>query len=99
LSAESVQAVWIETEGDIFPLGIQDEAVYEETNLQLMPGDKVIFYAYGIVEAMNPQEEMFGFERLLEVVQSSMTFSADELLQGIMDMVAQLRAMLPSMMT
>jgi sigma-B regulation protein RsbU (phosphoserine phosphatase) len=89
LSAESGQAVLVETEGDTFPLGILDDANYEETNLQLMPGDKIVFYTDGIVEAMDPQEEMFGFERLLEVVQSSQTFSADELLQEIMDKVGE----------
>ena len=89
LSADSGQAVLVETKGDTFPLGILDDANYEETNLQLMPGDKVIFYTDGIVEAMDPQEEMFGFERLLEIVQSSPTFSADELLQEIMDKVAE----------
>jgi len=95
LSAESGRAVLVETEGDTFPLGILDDANYEETNLQLMPGDKVVFYTDGIVEAMDSQEEMFGFERFLKVVQSSKTFSADELLQEIMDKVAEFTGTAP----
>ncbi|GAF85481.1 unnamed protein product, partial [marine sediment metagenome] len=46
-----------------------------------------IFYTDGIVEAMNPQEEMFGFERLLEVVQGGRSMSADSLLKEISDQI------------
>ena len=87
LSAKTGKASLIETEGDTFPLGILDDANYEETRLQLMAGDKVVFYTDGIVEAMNPQNEMFGFERLLEVVQASSTSSAEAMLQEIIDEV------------
>ena len=34
---------------------------------------------------MNEQEEMFGFERLLEIVQKSQSAAADDLLQKIID--------------
>jgi serine phosphatase RsbU (regulator of sigma subunit) len=87
LSAKTGKASLIETEGDTFPLGILDDANYEETRLQLMAGDKVVFYTDGIVEAMNPHNEMFGFERLLEVVQTSQTSSAEAMLQEIIDEV------------
>ena len=83
LSAKNGQAALIETEGDTFPLGILDDANYEETRLQLETGDKVIFYTDGIVEAMNDQEEMLGFDRLLEIVQKSKSTTADALLQEI----------------
>jgi len=53
----------------------------------LAPGDKVVFYTDGIVEAMNKQEEMFGFERLLEVVQDCKAIMADSLLKEILDRV------------
>jgi sigma-B regulation protein RsbU (phosphoserine phosphatase) len=68
-------------------LGILEDVQYEETRFQLQPGDKIIFYTDGIVEAMNTQEEMFGFDRLLEVVQNSASMSADALLQEINDRV------------
>jgi serine phosphatase RsbU (regulator of sigma subunit) len=89
LSAKSGQATLIETVGDTFPLGILDDAKYEETCLHLETGDKAIFYTDGIVEAMNAEEEMFGFERLLEIVQTSKAASADELLQEIIDRVKE----------
>jgi len=68
-----------------FPLGILDEADYKETRVQLELGDKVVFYTDGIVEAMDKEKEIFGFERLQKVVEESQTMSAEALLQEIMD--------------
>jgi sigma-B regulation protein RsbU (phosphoserine phosphatase) len=87
LSARTGEVHLVETKGDTFPLGILEDVQYEETRFQLQPGDKIIFYTDGIVEAMNTQEEMFGFDRLLEVVQNSASMSADALLQEINDRV------------
>jgi sigma-B regulation protein RsbU (phosphoserine phosphatase) len=87
LFAETGEASLVQTEGDTFPLGILDDAEYEETQLKLTPGDKVVFYTDGIVEAMNEQEEIFGFERLLEVVQGAKSMSADSLLKEILERV------------
>jgi sigma-B regulation protein RsbU (phosphoserine phosphatase) len=87
LSVKSGRATLVETEGDTFPLGILDDANYEETRLHLEAGDKAIFYTDGIVEAMNAEEEMFGFERLLEIVQKSQSTTADELLKEIVNKV------------
>jgi len=87
LSAKTGEASLVETKGDTFPLGILEDAEYQETRLKLAPGDKVIFYTDGIVEAMNKQEEMFGFERLLEVVKKARSISADSLLKEVIDRV------------
>ena len=73
--------------GDTFPLGVLEDIDYQETQLELTPGDKVILYTNGIVEAMNEKEEMFGFERLLDVVQGTQSMSADSLLQEILNNV------------
>ena len=86
-SAETGEARLVETEGDTFPLGILEDVGYQETRLQLAPGDQVVFYTDGIVEAMNEKEEMFGFERLLDVVQGSRSMSSDSLLKNIIDKV------------
>jgi len=87
LSSKTGEAKLVETVGDTFPLGILEEADYQETQMQLVPGDKVIFYTDGIVEAMNKKEELFGFERLLEMVQETKSVDADSLLREIMDRV------------
>jgi sigma-B regulation protein RsbU (phosphoserine phosphatase) len=86
-SAKTGQAILLETEGDTFPLGILDEVNYQETRLGLYPGDRFIFYTDGIVEAMNEKEEIFGFERLLDVVKETGASSADDLHKTILDKV------------
>jgi sigma-B regulation protein RsbU (phosphoserine phosphatase) len=88
-SAQKGKAVLVETEGDTFPLGILDEADYKETRVQLGPGDKIVFYTDGIVEAMNKEQEIFGFERLQKLVEESQTMNAATLLKEIMDRVNQ----------
>ena len=87
LSAKTAIAALVETKGDTFPLGILDDAEYEETQIKLEPRDKVVFYTDGIVEAMNGQEEMFGFDRLLNVVKNSKTMTAETLLEEIKNKV------------
>jgi len=89
LSTQKHEAQLMETQGDTFPLGILDDAQYEESSFQLRAGDKIVFYTDGIVEAMNEQEEMFGFDRLLEVVRSSRSMTADDLLQEITNRVKE----------
>jgi serine phosphatase RsbU (regulator of sigma subunit)/anti-sigma regulatory factor (Ser/Thr protein kinase) len=52
------------------PLGLLPGMPYEVAELQLEPGDSILFYSDGLVEAHNPQHEMFGFPRLSEYVAS-----------------------------
>ena len=95
LSAKTAEASLVETRGDTFPLGILDDAAYEETQLKMEPGDKVVLYTDGIVEAMNEQEEMFGFDRLLKVVKNSQTMTAETLLEEIKNKVNEFAGSAP----
>jgi sigma-B regulation protein RsbU (phosphoserine phosphatase) len=87
LCAETGEARLVQTEGDTFPLGLLEEAEYQETRVQLAPGDKVVFYTDGIVEAMNDQGEIFGFDRLMEVMQGSPSMKAEAFLKEILERV------------
>ena len=46
------------------PLGLMPGMSYEEKETTLVAGDSVLFYTDGLVEAHNPQGEMFGTPRL-----------------------------------
>jgi serine phosphatase RsbU (regulator of sigma subunit) len=46
------------------PLGLMPEMTYEEKEAVLREGDSVLFYSDGLVEAHDPNYEMFGFPRL-----------------------------------
>lgn len=46
------------------PLGMLPGSSYEEFEATLAPGESLLFYSDGLVEAHNPSGEMFGFPRL-----------------------------------
>jgi len=46
-------------------LGFEPGLEFERTELTLGPGDTLVFYTDGVSEAMNPQDECYGNERLL----------------------------------
>ena len=50
------------------PLGLMPGMSYEEKETQLGAGEAALFYSDGLVEAHNPQREMFGFPRLQVLV-------------------------------
>jgi len=45
-------------EGSGLPVGIMDDATFEEYEIQLQPGDRLYFYSDGITEAWNPRDEI-----------------------------------------
>jgi serine phosphatase RsbU (regulator of sigma subunit) len=46
------------------PLGLMPNMSYEEKEITLEPGESVLLYSDGLVEAHDPQREMFGFPRM-----------------------------------
>jgi sigma-B regulation protein RsbU (phosphoserine phosphatase) len=52
------------------PLGspLAGVRAYQELTIHLQPGDMLILSSDGIVEAMNTRGELYGFERLWEIV-------------------------------
>jgi serine phosphatase RsbU (regulator of sigma subunit)/anti-sigma regulatory factor (Ser/Thr protein kinase) len=50
------------------PLGLLPNSIYEEAEARIGPGDEVLLYSDGLVEAHNLDREMYGFPRLREAV-------------------------------
>ena len=50
------------------PLGLMPGSSYEEREVTITPGDRILFYSDGLVEAHNPQREMFDTPRLKTVL-------------------------------
>ncbi|MFN2226288.1 MAG: SpoIIE family protein phosphatase [Anaerolineae bacterium] len=46
------------------PLGLMPDMEYEEKETTIAPGECLVFYSDGLVEAHNPRREMFGGRRL-----------------------------------
>jgi phosphoserine phosphatase RsbU/P len=66
------------------PLGIRSPGYYETASLELQPGDALIFYTDGVVEAFNEENEEFGEDRWRAVIRSLPVLSAQESLQFLM---------------
>ena len=58
----------IKAEG--FPLGLFPKATYEEFTLSTQPGDVIVFFSDGIVDAEDATGEMYGTDRLTMLLQS-----------------------------
>jgi sigma-B regulation protein RsbU (phosphoserine phosphatase) len=81
LRAEDGRIEKIDSEG--LPIGLEREAKYERKTTKLNPGDAVMLYTDGIIEAMNPAGEQYEEERLQEVFISNARKTSDEILKAI----------------
>jgi sigma-B regulation protein RsbU (phosphoserine phosphatase) len=53
------------------PLGVLGDSEYDEQSTMLRHGDTVLLYTDGVVEAINGQGEIFGYERLTQVLHAA----------------------------
>jgi sigma-B regulation protein RsbU (phosphoserine phosphatase) len=71
------------------PLSMAPGTKYPDCELRLQIGDIVIFYTDGIIEAENEAEEMYGTERLLNLVSGIDTSaSAEDAIEAILQDVS-----------
>jgi len=66
------------------PLGMVAGMKYGQETAVLMPGDTVILYTDGIIEAMNSKEELYGYDRFEALIRKS-TSNPDALKSAIID--------------
>ena len=69
------------------PLGIEVPAVYQTSSVQLGPGDLLIFFTDGVIEAFDENGQEFGNERWLAAIRSLPKGTAQESLQYLMTRV------------
>ena len=70
------------------PLGLFDDAEYDEFSFKAKPGDMFVFFSDGILDAANKAEDLFGRERVGEIVAAHPNASADEIVKTIFEAVA-----------
>jgi phosphoserine phosphatase RsbU/P len=75
------------SEGGIV-LGLFPERGYEQGEMKLRAGDRLLFFTDGVTEAANGAGELFGEERLLQLLLDHRRQSASELLETILGAVA-----------
>jgi serine phosphatase RsbU (regulator of sigma subunit) len=66
------------------PLGIQPDAKYESASVILAPGDWLIIFTDGLVEAENARQEEYGETQLLSVINSAAAATPAEMLNRLM---------------
>jgi len=68
-----------------FPLGLEDaiDDFIAEATVTLLPGEGVALYTDGITEAANAMEEMYGIERLCDVISLHWEQSAEAIKQAV----------------
>ena len=77
---------YLNTEGR--PLGITQDSIYESKAWHLEEGQVVVLYTDGIVESVDASNTPFGEERIREVIESHAHASPAEIIQKIIEAVA-----------
>jgi len=65
-------------------LGVMAETDYSEQMISLEPNDILVLFTDGITEAMNQQGDLFGLDRLIEIVTLNRNRSAQKILDSIL---------------
>ncbi len=66
------------------PIGIQSEAKYESASVALAPGDWLIIFTDGLVEAENVHQDEYGEPRLLGAIAAGAASTPAEMLDRLM---------------
>ncbi len=83
----SRQSMTVKAEG--FPLGMFPDVTYEELSVATQPGDAIVFVSDGILDAENEKEEMYGQDRLADLLCAHRDLPALEIADAILADVAR----------
>ena len=78
-----------ELKGKGMALGVFDDSVYVQSERGLLPGQSLIIGTDGIWEMHNREGEMFGKDRLKDIIRNHAKSSAAEIVQNIMSDLEQ----------
>jgi sigma-B regulation protein RsbU (phosphoserine phosphatase) len=70
-----------------FPIGIFDDATYEEWNVRLDSGDILLFFSDGLTEAANREGKFFGPGRIKDLLAANSHLSSGELADRVLEEV------------
>jgi phosphoserine phosphatase RsbU/P len=71
------------------PLGMFPDVEYEEFTLSTQPGDMLVFYSDGMIDAENDRDEMFDMDRLVAVLEKHRHCSASTMVANILKEVSE----------
>jgi hypothetical protein len=70
-----------------FPLGVKRRDPFREHLVEFDPGDRLVLYSDGLIEAIDDDGEPFGFERFEQIIASNGHLSADEMKKALLNAV------------
>jgi serine phosphatase RsbU (regulator of sigma subunit) len=74
---------------DLFSLGMFDFATFQSSPLCMCKGDVLVVYSDGLTDARNQQDEMFGEERLLQIIRQEAPSGSQELEQKLLKAIQE----------
>lgn len=104
LTGQHEEAILVRTTGEVerldtidlgFPIGLVEEIGDFVSSIEVIlnPGDVVVFYTDGITEAMDVDKQLYGLERLIEVIVQNREYSAEEIkeraIQDVMEYIGK----------
>jgi sigma-B regulation protein RsbU (phosphoserine phosphatase) len=66
-------------------VGAFEDALYEQGERQLTPGDVIVLFSDGIIEALNAEGEEFGDERVRAAVEPRAALAPERILKALLD--------------
>ncbi len=64
-------------------LGAFPDSVYDQVDIQLSPGDLLVFYTDGLTEMTNAEEEQFGLDHLAQVVTDNRELPLSKIIEAV----------------
>ncbi len=68
-----------------FPLKLVESDEYDEKEATLEPGDRLVLFTDGIVEMRNEDGDLFGYERLINVIKRNTSGTAQDLVDSVVE--------------
>ena len=91
--ASNGEIQWLNARG--VGLGLRRNSVYEQAEVTLEPGDRLVLYTDGVTEARDAAGEEFGAERLAETVRGTAAVDASALLDQIIGVTSRFAGSAP----
>jgi serine phosphatase RsbU (regulator of sigma subunit) len=66
-------------------LGISGDFAFEEGRTRMVPGDFLLMFTDGIVEARDPDGDFYEYGRLMEYIRGNRDAKPEEFIQGLLD--------------
>ncbi len=82
--------------GDGRFLGMIENLILQEHEIQLQPGDRLLLFSDGVTDAMNERDERFGLERLADAYRDAIDSQAEDILGRLTHEILNWRGTAPA---